>query len=247
MASTARGSSTRIAGLNSMPTETKKSTAKASRSGSVSCAARWLKSRLAQDHAGEEGAEREGHAEQLGRANRRRQGRSPAPPERNSSREPVCAIAWSTQGITRLPTISMTATKAATLPSVSDDGPSNAGKSVGLAPSPPRTGGQCRQQHQRREPSRGPRRSASRPRCGRARSRSGAAPAGRAAAPRCWRRRARGRTRGRRRSASRATCASAMPSAVAKRSARRRRGSRSLAPTGGRRARSAGRRRTSAG
>ncbi len=29
-------------GLNSMPTETKNSTAKASRSGSVSCAARWL-------------------------------------------------------------------------------------------------------------------------------------------------------------------------------------------------------------
>ena len=33
----------RIAGLNNMPTETKKITAKASRSGSVSSAARWLK------------------------------------------------------------------------------------------------------------------------------------------------------------------------------------------------------------
>ena len=51
-----------------MPTETKNSTAKASRSGSDSSAARWLSSRLAQDHAGEEGAERERHAEQLGRA-----------------------------------------------------------------------------------------------------------------------------------------------------------------------------------
>ena len=29
-------------GLNNMPTDTKNSTAKASRSGSVSCAARWL-------------------------------------------------------------------------------------------------------------------------------------------------------------------------------------------------------------
>ena len=58
----------RIAGSNSMPTETKNSTAKASRSGSVSCAACWLSSRFAQDHAGEERAEREGDAEQLGRA-----------------------------------------------------------------------------------------------------------------------------------------------------------------------------------
>ena len=51
-----------------MPTETKNSTAKASRSGSVSAAACWLSARLAQDHAGEEGAEREGDAEELRRA-----------------------------------------------------------------------------------------------------------------------------------------------------------------------------------
>ena len=41
-ASTASGSRTSTAGSNSMPTETKKSTANASRSGSDSSAARWL-------------------------------------------------------------------------------------------------------------------------------------------------------------------------------------------------------------
>ena len=51
-----------------MPTETKNSTAKASRSGSDSSAARWLSVGFAEDHAGEEGAERKRHAEQLGRA-----------------------------------------------------------------------------------------------------------------------------------------------------------------------------------
>ena len=55
-------------GSNSMPTETKNSTANASRSGSDSSAARWLSSDSLEHHAGEEGAEREGHAEQLGRA-----------------------------------------------------------------------------------------------------------------------------------------------------------------------------------
>ncbi|MNE61131.1 hypothetical protein D3C80_1563210 [compost metagenome] len=44
VASTARGSLIRIIGSNSMPTETKNSTAKASRSGKVSWAARWLSS-----------------------------------------------------------------------------------------------------------------------------------------------------------------------------------------------------------
>ena len=42
VASSGSGCETMIDGLNSMPTETKNSTAKASRSGSVSCAARWL-------------------------------------------------------------------------------------------------------------------------------------------------------------------------------------------------------------
>ena len=70
VANTGNGSRTRIVGSNSMPTETKNSTAKASRSGSVSVAALLAQFRLAQDHAGEEGAERERDAEQLGRAER---------------------------------------------------------------------------------------------------------------------------------------------------------------------------------
>ena len=51
-----------------MPTETKNSTAKASRSGSDLGRGALAESRLAQDHAGEEGAERERDAEQLGGA-----------------------------------------------------------------------------------------------------------------------------------------------------------------------------------
>ena len=51
-----------------MPTETKNRTAKASRRGRVSEAARWLSSDSLMHHAGEEGAEGEGHAEQLRRA-----------------------------------------------------------------------------------------------------------------------------------------------------------------------------------
>ena len=73
-----------------MPTETKNSTAKASRSGSASSAARWVSVDFAEDHAGEEGAERERHPEQFGRpvgdAERDRK-----TARRNSSREPVCA------------------------------------------------------------------------------------------------------------------------------------------------------------
>ena len=56
------------AGSNSMPTATKNSTAKASRSGRVSCAARWESSLSREDHAGKERAEREADAEEIGRA-----------------------------------------------------------------------------------------------------------------------------------------------------------------------------------
>ena len=82
---------TRIDGSNSMPTETKNSTAKASRSGSVSCGGLVAELRFAQDHAGEEGAEREGHAEQLGRAEGDARARCASTARRNSSREPVWA------------------------------------------------------------------------------------------------------------------------------------------------------------
>ena len=57
-----------IIGSNSMPTETKNSTAKASRSGSVSLRRALAQLGFAQDHAGEEGAERERHVEQHRRA-----------------------------------------------------------------------------------------------------------------------------------------------------------------------------------
>jgi len=63
-----------------MPTETKNSTAKASRRGRDSSAARWLR-RSGQDHAGKEGAQRDGDAEQFrrreGHAQRHRQDRQP--------------------------------------------------------------------------------------------------------------------------------------------------------------------------
>ena len=51
-----------------MPTETKNSTAKASRSGSDSLAARWLSSDSLKIMPGKERAERERHVEQHGRA-----------------------------------------------------------------------------------------------------------------------------------------------------------------------------------
>ena len=98
-----------------MPTETKNSTAKASRSGSVPSAAWWLSSRFVEHHAGEERAERERHAEQL----RRAEGDAERDGEHargvNSSREPVCATSCSSHGITRRPTTSISATNAADL------------------------------------------------------------------------------------------------------------------------------------
>ena len=53
-----------------MPTETKNSTAKASRSGSASSVACWLSVLSPMHHAGEEGAQRERDVEQLGGAER---------------------------------------------------------------------------------------------------------------------------------------------------------------------------------
>ena len=79
----------------------------------------------------------------------------------------------------------MMATNAATLPSVIAIGRASANKLSGRPGLQHRR--KRRQQHQRRAPSRCPRRSASRPRCGRARSRAGAAPAWRAAARPCSR------------------------------------------------------------
>jgi hypothetical protein len=107
---------------------------------------------------------------------------------RNSSREPVWATRCRIHGITRRPTISMTATKAMTLPSVMAKAPdaeletaSGQGGGVRAAASTPATGPAAAPAP---APWPGPRRSASRRRCGRVRSRSAAAPAARAAARR---------------------------------------------------------------
>ncbi len=65
VASTASGCWTSTIGSNSMPTETKNSTAKAARSGRVSWAARWLELGFVKHHAGKEGAEGKRDIKQL--------------------------------------------------------------------------------------------------------------------------------------------------------------------------------------
>ena len=115
-----------------MPTETKNSTAKASRSGSVSEAARWLSSDLAQHHAGEECAERERDVEQ----HRRAEGDAERDGEHGQAEQLARAgmgHVMQDPGITRLPTISMMATKAATLPRVIAIGRASANK-LSVAP-----------------------------------------------------------------------------------------------------------------
>ena len=62
-ARTGSGLASRKVGSSSMPTDTKNSTAKASRSGSASAAAWWLMSDSPTTSAGEERAERERDAE----------------------------------------------------------------------------------------------------------------------------------------------------------------------------------------
>ena len=96
--------------------------------------------RFAQDHAGEEGAERERHAEQLGRAEgdaeRDRQHRQAEQLARAGMRR---RSAGST-GSPGVPTTSMTATKAATLASVSAERPPDAA----IAPARARRAGRRR-------------------------------------------------------------------------------------------------------
>ena len=74
-----------------MPTETKNSTAKASRSGRDFLGGAMAELALAEDHAGEEGAERQRHAEELGRAEATPSAMARTA-SRNSSREPVWAM-----------------------------------------------------------------------------------------------------------------------------------------------------------
>ncbi len=90
VASSGSGSRSTIVGSTSMPTETKNSTAKASRSGSVSCAARWLSSDSLRIMPAK-------NAPSANDTSNRTAAPKAMPSEiastasRNSSREPVCA------------------------------------------------------------------------------------------------------------------------------------------------------------
>ena len=115
--STAQGASTSTFGSNSMPTETKNSTAKASRIGSESCAAWWLNS----DSLSSMPAKNAPSAKLTPNSSAEPNATPIAIDNTasvNSSREPVPAMRSSTHGIALRPTISMKATKAATLPKV---------------------------------------------------------------------------------------------------------------------------------
>ena len=142
-ASSLAGASQITAGSNSMPTDTKNNTAKASRSGSVSSAARWLnsdsrnimpakKAPSAKDTSNNSAAP---NATPTAAATTLRV---------NSSREPVLATHHSSLGSTRRPTTSMNTTKLPTLakvmPSV-DHSAAWSPLSVALLPSMFATGG----------------------------------------------------------------------------------------------------------
>ena len=232
--STGSGSRTRLIGSNSMPTETKNSTAKASRSGSDSSAARWLSSDSLEDHAGEEGAERERHAEELGRAEgdaeRDREHGEPEQLARSGVGDRVQDPRDDTP-----PDEQHEGDEGSDLGDGERENAGQAEAEPGARTDRRCAASPCRQGARRapaaargRAPSTSPRRSASRSRCGRARSRAGAGPAARAAGPRCWRPRAPGRRRGPRRAASRATSARPSPAAWRSRSGRSRPGRRSL-------------------
>ena len=114
---TCSGSLTSVAGSNSMPTDTKNSTAKASRSGSDSSAARWLSSdsRMTMPAKNAPSANEtpnslaEPYATPTAAA---------ITHSVNSSREPVRATCHNSHGNSRRPTISISATNRATWPSV---------------------------------------------------------------------------------------------------------------------------------
>ncbi len=117
VASSATGASTTMCGLNSMPTETKNSTAKASRNGSDFGRGLLAEPRLAQHHAGEERAERERDAEQR----RRDVGHAERDGQHGEAEQLAAAgmgdVMQDRTGSARLPTTSMKATKTANLPS----------------------------------------------------------------------------------------------------------------------------------
>ena len=122
VASTGSGLVMMIEGSNSMPTDTKNSTAKASRSGNVSWAARWdnslsdriMPAKKAPSASDTPKSSAEPSATPSAMA---------STASRNSSRLPVWAVPCSAQGMTRRPTTSMKPTKAATLSTVSPNMP----------------------------------------------------------------------------------------------------------------------------
>ena len=141
------GSRTRMAGSNSMPTETKNSTAKASRNGRVSVAACWLsfdslkimpakKAPSAKDTP-KSSAAPNAVPSAITRTDRR-----------NNSREPVCAMACRIHGMSLLPTISMTATKATTLAAVRPSARCDFGETRTALARAPEQAGNDRQEHE---------------------------------------------------------------------------------------------------
>ena len=233
-----------------MPTETKKSTANASCSGSASVGRLVAQVRLVDHHAGEERAERERHAEELGRRRTRCRATSASTASVNSSREPVRATRARSHGMTRAPDDQHERDEQRDLAQ------REAERDPERAPARPRPSGavsaqrlgEGRQQHEHQhdreilddQPADGD--------AAVVRRRAGRAPRARAAARRCSRPRAPGRTRGPRRATSPTAIATPTPSAVATAICATAPG---IAIGAHRqqvaRARSAGRRRTSAG
>ena len=115
--STANGCWIRTNGSNSIPTETKNSTANASRSGRVSCAARWLSS----DSFSTIPAKNAPSAKETSNSSTapKAMPKARARTERvNSSREPVAALRAIIHGTRRRPTSIIIAINATTLPMV---------------------------------------------------------------------------------------------------------------------------------
>ncbi len=109
VASTCHGCSIRMPGLKSMPTETKNSTAKASRSGRESLAALWLSSDSLSSMPAKNAPSANDTPNSIAEPNATPS--AIASTDRvNSSREPVPAMRSRIHGMTRRPTTSITAT-----------------------------------------------------------------------------------------------------------------------------------------
>ncbi len=139
------GSFQTTAGSNSMPTETKNSTAKASRNGSDSSAARWLNSDSRIIMPAKKAPSANETSNSLAAPNAKPMATA-STLSVNSSCEPVRATNQSTRGSTRRPTNSMNAmnptTLARVMPSVCHSAPESAGVAPASgAPSTPDSAG----------------------------------------------------------------------------------------------------------